>query len=333
MSAIYGLYDLNKNEFNHEKALKLEVGYDKYKFDKSNNYEKENLFLGSKQQFFTKEAKREILPFYNDENKVVITADAIIDNREELIKVLDLDKDITDSQLILNAYLKWQEECVQHLIGDFAFVIYDEIKERLFAARDHVGKRTFYYIFKENEFTFSTSIKPLAEMKSVLESLVINEKWLIDYLAIEGAISSIDLNETIYKDIRQLPPAHCLMVSKNGIAVKQYWFPEKIEQIKMSDEEYVEKFKEIYQEAVECRLRTSKNIGIMISSGLDSTSVAAFAADSLIPILKLHITLASSLKSSNRIGYFSFFIFNIPFFLDPHCEKYYNPILVYMLFL
>lgn len=278
MSAIYGIYD--KEKVNEEEFKAIGEGYTKYIFDVENIWIKGKVALGNKLQIITKQDYFECMPFYDKKNRMAITADAIIDNRDELINILEVkDKDITDSKLILLSYIKWGEECVNYLLGDYAFVIWDEINEKMMVVRDHIGKRSLYYHYSNNKFVFSTTINPI---KSILNNVSLNEKWITDYFAIEGAISSIDLDETIYKEIYEIPPAHYLIVSKDGITKKKYWFPEKIKQLKLnSDEEYIERFKQIYFEAVRCRLRCDGKVGIMLSSGLDSTSVAAVAAEEL----------------------------------------------------
>ena len=111
--------------------------------------EKESVALLSHTQWITSESVGEKLPYYDYEKQLAITADAIIDNREELVDQLQI-KDIyktkiTDSELILLAYHKWGEEAPKFLVGDFAFVIWDEKQQKLFGARDFSGNRTLYF--------------------------------------------------------------------------------------------------------------------------------------------------------------------------------------------
>ena len=108
-----------------------------------------NIGFGHAMLHSTPESLHESLPFRDGLSGLTITADVRLDNREELIKSLPLsasgDKVLTDGQLILHAFRKWRDSCVEHLLGDFSFAIWDEEKRRLFCARDHIGCKPFYY--------------------------------------------------------------------------------------------------------------------------------------------------------------------------------------------
>lgn len=285
MSAIWGVQHIN-NKLISEKigqsmAEKLKI----YKFDSFKSWKKNNLFLGCGVQCVTPESLIEVLPLHDEGRELVITADAIIDNREELFGLLNVEvgfqKNITDSELILIAYEKWGKDCPKYLVGDFTFAIWDEKKKILFCARDHVGKRTFYYYYDNEIFAFCTVIKPIFELFDKKPKL--NEKWIADFLALIGVVQSIENAETIYEDIYQLEPAHSLTLDIKGIHKKQYWNPLKeIKKLKLkSDTEYEDQFKKVFFEAVHCRLRSIADVGIMLSGGLDSGSTACVAAQKL----------------------------------------------------
>jgi asparagine synthase (glutamine-hydrolysing) len=281
MSAICGLVDERKRMDLTAKGALMMKCFDNYKLDREDSIYKNGVFFGNGLQIFTKEANNEILPYYDEEEKLLITADAVIDNREELIRQLKIDikvgEIISDSQLILEAYKKWRHSCTEHLIGDFAFAIWEELTKELFLVRDHVGKRSLYY-YQNNDFiAFCTTMKPIIE--AFEETKELNDRWISDFLTIEGPVSAININETVRKYIFQIPPGHCAVYKDKDLMVTQYWFPEHIKVLKgKSDEQYYENFGIIFNEAVKCRLRSSGNIGVMLSGGLDSTSVAAIAA-------------------------------------------------------
>ena len=94
-------------------------------------------------------------------NDCTITANARLDARDELTAKLRLNGSLTDAELILHAYAAWGEECVKHLIGDFAFAIWDSRARRYFCARDHFGVKPFYFTQVANEFAFSSSLNEL----------------------------------------------------------------------------------------------------------------------------------------------------------------------------
>lgn len=284
---IWGIYLKNKDIYIdvEQIGLKMQNYMSSYKVDKYDYFHSKKVFFGCGLQYITEESLSEVLPFYDEKDKYIITADAIIDNREELLNEFNIyNKDVSDfsdSEYILMAYKKWGDVCVNYLIGDYNFVIYDEINDKVFAVRDHVGNRTFYYINNDNYFAFCTVCRPL---KQLLKSPSFNERWITDYFALLGVLHISEDRETIYEDILELPSGNYLILKDKDLFMKRYWNPlVSVKPLKLgSEKEYINEFLKIYNEAVKCRLRCRGNIGIQLSSGLDSTSVAALAA----PILK-----------------------------------------------
>lgn len=284
MSAIFGIVNLDGNNIIDGFEKKMIEGFKAYKLDSVKSLYSNNIFMGCGLQYITPESLIEVLPYDDETRRLIITADAIIDNRKELLEVFDIKEElhntVTDSELILQAYVKWGQECPEYLVGDFAFAIWDKNKEELFCARDHVGKRTLYFYHDENVFAFSTLMKPLF---NVIDKVELNERWAADFLAIDSILHEVECNETIYKEIYQLPPATSVVVTSTGIHKKTYWEPLKeVKPLKFkTDSEYNEAFKKVFFEAVHCRLRCSGEVGIMLSGGLDSGSVGCLAAKKL----------------------------------------------------
>lgn len=280
--AIFGRINLLNKTIEKNIVHNMMDKLDIYKLDSKKTLTFENLCMGCGLLHITEEDSNEVLPFYDKVNNIFITADAILDNREELIKLLKLQEadrsKITDSQLILKAYIEWKEECPKYLLGDYAFVIYDKTSKKIMCATDYTGCRTLYYKLKDNEFYFSTVIEPIYDNESI------NERWLSDFIELPGVMHHSESEETVYSGIQQIPAATVIIVSADNFKKIKYWDPLKdCKRIKLnSDNEYVEEFKKIFTEAVKCRLRTNHNIGISMSGGLDSSSVACIAA----PMLK-----------------------------------------------
>lgn len=301
---IWGIVNFDKTDVSEKLGQLMIKPMEKYKIDTYKHIHNKNIFFGCGIQYITEESLEEDLPFNDTKYKLILTADAIIDNREELLEKLQLRNkisDFTDSQYILMAYKKWGEESPKHLVGDFVFAIWDYEKKRLFCARDHVGKRTFYYFYDKNRIVFSTLIKPIME---IVEEKELNEKWIAQYLAITGVLSSIEIEETMYKNIFQLPPFTCMTIKSNKMSIRKYWNPEKdIKMLKLScDKEYEKELKKVFIEAVKCRVRCRKEVGIMLSSGLDSTSVGAIAAKYLEDENKILKSFTSiPLKENNNL--------------------------------
>lgn len=285
MSAIVGIYHLNNEPVPQEHSNNLMNALDKFPADDAQTWQQGNIFLGCRSQWITPESVNERLPFYDHEKKLAITADAIIDNRPELFERLQVEqsyrKKIPDSELILLAYLKWGSEVSKYLIGDFAFMILDGNNGQLFGARDFSGGRTLYYHCTRHRFAFCTVIQPLLTLPYIEKKL--NEHWLAEFLAIPGMLDAADVNSTVYKNIHQLPPAHSIIVSADGVTLSRYCrlVPEEPLKLK-SNHEYVEAFREVFRVAVSARLRTRHDVGARLSGGLDSGSVVSFAAPELL---------------------------------------------------
>ncbi len=284
MSAIAGIFNLNKEPINLQHGQALMTALQKYPADDIQIWHSEKVFLGCHAQWITPESVSEQLPFYDYERQCTITADAIIDNRKELFEKLQvepsLQKHITDSELILLAYYKWEEEAPKHLIGDFAFMIWDQKQQKLFGARDFSGSRTLYFHKNQENFAFCTTIEPLLTLPYIEKKL--NEQWLAEYLAISGMIDAVDSSITPYKNIEQIPPSHSISVAENKVTLKRYSYLTQGRRLKLkSNDEYVEAFQSVFQEAVTSRLRTHRKVGAQLSGGLDSGAVVGFAAKPL----------------------------------------------------
>lgn len=284
MSAIAGIYQLNGEPVSLEHSTGLMKALENFPANDIQTLQRENIFLGCLAQWITPESVGEKLPYFDYERQIAITADAIIDNREELFEKLqvkkELRKTIPDSELILLSYYKWGEESPKHLVGDFAFMIWDEKENKMFGARDFSGARTLYFFNNEQKFVFSTIIKPLLSLPFIEKKL--SEQWIAEFLANPGMFESVDPSLTVYKNIQQLPPSHSITVVRGSITLTRYCTLTIGPKLQLNkNEEYVEAFREVFQHAVQSKIRTHKKVGGHLSGGLDSGSVAAFAANSL----------------------------------------------------
>lgn len=284
MSAITGICQLKGRPVHLEQCTHLMTALNTYPFDDRHTWSCNHIFMGCHHQWITPQSIGERLPFYDSEQQLAITADAMIDNRRELFERLQIDQmnrqTITDSELILLAYIKWGKDCPKHLIGDFAFIIWDERKQALFGARDFSGARTLYYYKDHDRFAFCTILEPLLKLPFIKKE--INEVWLAEFLAIPTIIESADVHHTVYRRINQLPPGHTVIIQNGEVKLERYWYVGHVEPLKLkSDEEYAEAFHEIFKLAVSEKMRTHGEVGAHLSGGLDSGSVVSFAAKEL----------------------------------------------------
>lgn len=285
MSAIAGIIHLKKEPVPFEHGRNIMKGLEKFPADDIQVWHKHNAFIGNHAQWITPESVGEQQPFYDSERQCVVTADAIIDNREELFEKLQVERSkqkiMPDSQLILLAYYKWGEESPKHLVGDFAYMIWDERNQKLFGARDFSGSRTLYYYKDDERFAFCTTIMPLFTLPGVKKEL--NEEWMAEFLAIPVNFESVDPTSTSYKQIEQLAPSHSISVNGDRVRLTRYcYLMEENKKLKLkSDEEYEEAFCDVFQKAVKARIRTHLSVGAHLSGGLDSGSVVSFASKAL----------------------------------------------------
>lgn len=208
-----------------------------------------------------------------------ITADVRLDSRAELRADLEkagrrISSIAPDPDLILHAYALWGENCVLHLRGEFSFAIWDARRERLFCARDHFGIKPFYFADLASKFLFSNTLDCLLAHPDVSRRL--NPDAIADFLLFG---LNCDASTTTYRDIRRLPPAHTLMVSRDSMRTERYWTPPVDGRIRYRrSRDYVEHFQLVLRQAVSDRLRTER-IGIFLSGGLDSGAIAAVARE------------------------------------------------------
>lgn len=249
----------------------------------------------------TPESQYERQPLRLHDDKYAIVWDGRVDNRPQLIEELGAEVSVTeftpDAELVLCSYVKWGEDAPKHLVGDFAFVIWDEFRQSLFAARDPMGLRTVYYHLSEDSFVFASDIRAITNNCGVAPKL---NKLMVG-LHILGR--NHEPEQTYYKGIKQIVPAGRISVDRDGIKKDRYWQPRPWDKIEYdTTEEYVEHFRKVFSQSVESKLRGITPIGITLSGGMDSTSIACTAADFLKrnPTCDTNLTTFSSVFDDHK---------------------------------
>jgi asparagine synthase (glutamine-hydrolysing) len=211
-------------------------------------------------------------------NRYTITYNGEIYNYIELKEIL-LEKgyqftSASDTEVVLAAYDFWNQNCLHYFDGMFAFAIWDEKEQQLFAARDRFGEKPFYYYETENYLFFASEMKALWAAGAAKN---VDEKMLLNYLALGHVQNCVDKEQTFFNDIYSLPPAHFFKYKPFGqkLAVKRYWRLDKEIKISISPEEAIEKFNELFIASVQKRLRSDVAVGTSLSGGLDSSSIIA----------------------------------------------------------
>lgn len=277
MSVIYGLYMLNGH---HIKQNLMDDMRKALQFTQPNTealWQNEKAALGSLIRFDTPESFKEQQPIFFEDDRKVMVVNARIDNRDELCGIFGISlihrDNYPDSHYVKLAFEKWGIGATDHLIGDWSFAVYDKPSQKLYVARDHCGIMACYYYACDEFFAFSSSPKALLALKEIPKEL--NEFRLAQILVAWPG----DGEQTCYQHIFNLLPGHYLTLDSAKPVKTKYWeLTEQPDLILPKEQDYYDRFLEIFTEAVKCRLRTTKQVGISLSGGLDSTSVAAIAA-------------------------------------------------------
>lgn len=215
------------------------------------------------------------------DGKVWISADAFLVGREELVASLrsagrEVTLDRPDPELILNAYHVWGPDCLDKLLGYFAFILWDGPRQQVFAARDHFGNRTLYYAQRAQLLVMSGSLDAVAAHPGVGTSL--SEFHVASFLAL-GSVRYLDPAGTAYAGIQTLRPAECLLAGRGEVRVRRYWeCPAEVPLLRYRrEEEVLEQYRALFARAIQDRLR-SRRLALSVSGGMDSTAVTAMVA-------------------------------------------------------
>jgi len=214
------------------------------------------------------------LPFQNKTKELTITSTTRIDNKKELVKEHRLEYTISDADLILFLYQKFGKETPKHIIGAFAFIIWDEKEQRLFCARDQMGVEPIYYYFKNGLLIIAT------EKKAILSIPAVDKTPDWDYWFLRSITPALTAapESTEYLHIKRLLPAHLMTVQKGEIKKTAYWsFDIHQRTVFKNEQDYTDAFLEHLERAIGDRMDGSDIIGSHLSGGLDSSGVTGMA--------------------------------------------------------
>jgi len=212
-----------------------------------------------------------------DRQGVRLAGDIRLDARDDLIAALGLGGMPTDdTALCLHAYLRWGDDFLARLSGDFAFVLWDESRHRLVAARDQLGIRSLFYARHGANWLVSDSLDWLVARPEIDRRL--DEVWIGDFLATGH---SLDPDRTVYEKVRRLPPGHCLELTHARESLRRHWRLAVEQPLFLRDgREYGERFRALTKAAIRDRTPPGR-LGISMSGGLDSTSLASLSVEAL----------------------------------------------------
>lgn len=214
-------------------------------------------------------------PFHNEDDSIILTFNGEIYNfkeiREELIKLGYKFKSQGDSEVILHGYEAWGKEILQKLRGMFAFVIWDKKKDKIFGARDYFGIKPLYYAKFGETFMWGSESKAFLKHPAFVKEL--NETALENYLTFQYSPTK----ETFFKHVYKLPPAHCFVFKNGKIKIERYWQVNFEEDNKPDLDQWVKTISDTFKDSVQAHKIADVEVGSFLSSGVDSSYVAAVA--------------------------------------------------------
>jgi len=216
-------------------------------------------------------------PLGSADGQLRIVFDGRLDNREALAEEFARARvplaGQSDAAFALAAYQRWDDEFAAHLLGDFALAIWNAPRRRLFCARDVLGLKPLYYFTSPRLFLFASEREALLAHPAV--SRRVNDGMIGEHLSI---VTSVD--ETLLADIQRLPRARSLAATSEAVTVRQYWEIDVSREIRYhSQAEYGEHLRSLLRESVRARLRSASPVGLMLSGGVDSSSILGMATE------------------------------------------------------
>ncbi|MBI2514583.1 asparagine synthase (glutamine-hydrolyzing) [Candidatus Wolfebacteria bacterium] len=186
----------------------------------------------------------------------------------------------TDTEVILVSYLEYGVECVKRLNGMFAFAIWDEEKQLLFAARDHLGIKPFYYAIQNGTFYFGSEIKAILAHPDFKKEL--NEGNISHYLT----FSCLPSPYTLFQDVKKLAPAHYLVIKNGEMEEKEYWSPVQSKNRNQKSENrseqfYIEEIRRLLRDSIKSQMVSDVPFGCFLSGGIDSSTNAALMTEAM----------------------------------------------------
>jgi asparagine synthase (glutamine-hydrolysing) len=224
----------------------------------------------------TPESLAESQPWKDESGQIVLIYDGRVDNRNDLRGEFAAHgltpRNCTDAELLLRAYQRWGEDFPIHILGDFAVTIWDGRRKSLFCARDVFGFKPLYYLANPRCLVCASAVQQFFAHPAFTSQP--------DEMVVAGHLSGFlkDNEGTLYAQLRRLAPATSLTVSSSRLEIRRYWNVDTERTIRYrTDDEYAEHFRAIFSDAVGCRLRSQRPVGIALSGGVDSSCLTGMA--------------------------------------------------------
>lgn len=244
--------------------------------DGIHHWRKGSVALGHCMLRTTPESIEETQPLANEDESLVLVMDGWLSNWEELRRELLACgaklRTRADAELVLRAYEQWGRDCLSHIDGDFAIVIWDSRRHQAFCARDRIGNKPFLFHWSRGCFAFASEMQAVLTLPWVPQ--VVNEGMIADYISDEWN----SFVETIWVGIMRLPGASQMVVDGSGTNSTCYWVPRlDVPEPYTCDEDYFEYYRELLKDCVRRHSRSHVPVAYEVSGGLDSSAVFCMA--------------------------------------------------------
>lgn len=212
-------------------------------------------------------------PMYNEDKSIVVTFNGEIYNYQEIKAELlakgHVFKTDADTEVLVHGYEEYGPKLLQKLRGMYAFAVWNRKEEELFIARDIFGIKPMFYCQTEEDFVFGSEIKAILKFPTVKQEL--NPLALESYLSFQYSI----LDETFYKGIFRLPPAHYLTWKKGTLTIRRYYEPEFHEDKSITFDEAVKRINAVMENSIAAHKISDTEVGGFLSGGVDSSYIVA----------------------------------------------------------
>lgn len=216
-------------------------------------------------------------PLFNEDRTISVICNGEIYNYTALRKDLEgrghKFRTNSDCEVIAHLWEDEDEHCVERLRGMFAFVLYDSRRKIVFGARDRFGQKPLYYHMGRDAFAFGSEIKSLLPMPGLskeLDTAALDQFLFYRFIPVPG---------TMFRDIRQLPPAHSFTLKDGTLSLQRYWRTVFNPDEQLSDDEHLQRLDTAVNDAVSSHLASDVPVGIFLSGGIDSSLIAALATN------------------------------------------------------
>ena len=268
MSGIAGIINLNNSQVDKQKINTLKDNLAYRAQDGFQEYKDNSISLIYAKLCVTEQCAFDRQPLLDPDEDILIVSNSRLDNRNELIKKLKVDENLTDCELILAGYKLWKEEVVDYLIGPFSFVVFDKLNQHIFSAVDHFAQKPLYFSLNDDQFVFSSDPKAISLLDPNLFS--INHEKVLDYLIFQGSVN----NGSFYNQIYKINKGQFIQIKENKLNISEYYTLPITN--KPANANYAKKIREIMTEVIISQSRSNnEKLSTTCSGGLDSTSIAS----------------------------------------------------------